>query len=343
MIFSNTVLDSIAYELPPEVWTSSMIEEKLAPLYEKLNLPFGRLELMTGIKERRFWPQAVRPSEVAAMAGKKALEHASINASEIDVLIYAGVCRDRIEPATAAYVHKLLNLNANVQVFDVSNACLGFLNAIVLGASMIESGIAEAILIVSGEDGRPLLESTIKYLLSNDLSRKAIKPFFANLTIGSGAVGAVIANSKLSKKNVLRFLGGISLIDSNANALCEGVAIGGDLEMYTDSEALMHAGINLGKNAWLKFKKLLGLETFDFDCTICHQVGQRHHTELYKALSLNMEKDFSTFQFLGNVGSVSVPITLAMALENDKIFSGDKIGLFGIGSGLSSIMLALEN
>lgn len=344
MIFNNTVLDSIAYELPPEIWSSTSIEEKLAPLYEKLKLPFGRLELMTGIKERRFWPEAVRPSQIAALAGKKALENASMSANEIDVLIYAGVCRDRIEPATAAYVHQLLNLNSNVQVFDISNACLGFLNAIVLGASMIEGGFAKAILIVSGEDGRPLLENTIEYLLSNDLSRNAIKPFFANLTIGSAAVGAIITHAKVSKKKALRFLGGISLIDSKANSLCEGAAIRGDgLEMHTDSEALLHAGINLGKNAWMKFQNLLGLNSADFACTICHQVGQRHLAELYKALSLNLENDFSTFQFLGNVGSASVPITLAMALENGKICSGDRVGLLGIGSGLSSIMLALES
>lgn len=343
MIFSNTVLDSIAYELPNEVWTSNLIEERLSPLYEKLKLPFGRLELMTGIKERRFWNKGVRPSEVAALAGEKALAQASIGANEVDVLIYAGVCRDRIEPATAAYVHKFLKLSENAQILDVSNACLGFLNSMVLGASMIESGIARAILIVSGEDGRPLVESTIEHLLSKDLSRNEIKPFFANLTIGSGAVGAVIAKRKLVKKPLLSFLGGISVTDSNANELCEGIEMGRDgVEMQTHSEELLKAGIDLAKKAWNKFQRVIGLRASDFDCTISHQVGKRHVTKFYKELDLNFEKDFSTYPFLGNVGSASIPITLAMALEKGKIYKGDKVGLFGIGSGLSSIILSFE-
>lgn len=343
MKFSKAVLDSIAYELPPEVWSSALIEEKLMPLYERLKLPYGRLELMTGIRERRFWHQAVKPSEVAALAGRKALSEASIDKEQIDVLIYAGVCRDRIEPATAAYVHKLLKLGSNMQIFDVSNACLGFLNAIALAASMIEGGLARAILIVAGEDGRPLVENTIKQLLNTPLSRNAIKPYFANLTIGSAAVGAVIAHCDISKKKAPRFLGGISITNSEANQLCEGAGKNSDsLEMHTNSEALLNAGISLAKNAWGEFEKLMELKPNAMDCIICHQVGQRHLTELYKALELNLEKDFSTFQFLGNVGSASVPITLAMALEKGKICSGDTVGLLGIGSGLSSIMLAME-
>lgn len=343
MKFTKTVLDSIAYELPPEVLTSESIEEKLSPLYDRLKLPYGRLELMTGIKERRFWPKSVQPSEVAAIAGKKALNQASIGIDEIDLLIYAGVCRDRIEPATAAYVHKLLKLGSKVQVLDVSNACLGFLNGIVLAAGMIESGFAKAALIVSGEDGRPLLENTIEQLLTNELSRNAIKPFFANLTIGSAAVGAVVASGDICNKKGRRFLGGVISTDSEASSLCEGAkGYGNSLEMHTDSEALLHAGISLAKGTWSKFENVLGLTAKDMDCTICHQVGQRHQTELYKAIGLNPENDFSSFQFLGNVGSASVPITLAMALEQGKIEPGHTVGLLGIGSGLSSIILAME-
>lgn len=341
MKFSKTVLDSIAYELPTEVWTSASIEEKLSPLYDRLKLPYGRLELMTGIKERRFWPQSVQPSEVAAIAAKKALAASSIDINDIDLLIYAGVCRDRIEPSTAAYVHKLLNLNSKVQVLDVSNACLGFLNAIVLAAGMIESGLTKAVLIVSGEDGRPLLENTINHLLNNNLTRNAIKPFFANLTIGSASVGAIITSSDICPKG-RPFLGGVVSTDSTASSLCEGTKVHDSLEMHTDSESLLHAGISLAKHTWTKFEKSLGLTPKDIHCSICHQVGHRHQTEFYKAIPLNPQNDFSTFQFLGNVGSASVPITLAMALEQGKIQPGNTVGLLGIGSGLSSIILAMQ-
>ncbi len=54
MHFENVCIESLAVALPEEICPSAAIEERLRPLYERLKLPFGRLELMTGIRERRF-------------------------------------------------------------------------------------------------------------------------------------------------------------------------------------------------------------------------------------------------------------------------------------------------
>ena len=51
--FENVGIEEMAFAYPPEVWPSEEIEKKLNPLYQKLNLPLGRLELMTGIKEKK--------------------------------------------------------------------------------------------------------------------------------------------------------------------------------------------------------------------------------------------------------------------------------------------------
>ena len=201
MNFKNVAIESLAYALPDEVWTSADVEAKLAPVYERLHLPEGRLELMTGIKERRFFPAGSRASEASALAGEAVLAKSAFDRSEIDLLIHSAVCRDRLEPATAAYVHGLLGLPGKTQIFDVSNACLGFLNAMVIAASMIESGQIERALIVSGENGRPLVEHTLQQLLNPELTRKSIKPYFANLTIGAGAVGAVLCRQDLAPKS----------------------------------------------------------------------------------------------------------------------------------------------
>ena len=70
MRFENVCIESIAVALPVETWTSTDLEERLRPLYERLRLPFGRLELMTGIRERRMWPDGTLPSEASAAAGR---------------------------------------------------------------------------------------------------------------------------------------------------------------------------------------------------------------------------------------------------------------------------------
>jgi len=71
--FKNVAIEGMAYALPPEIFSSKRIEDELDPLYTRLNLPQGRLELMTGIKERRFWSASHRPSEASAEAGRNLL------------------------------------------------------------------------------------------------------------------------------------------------------------------------------------------------------------------------------------------------------------------------------
>ena len=71
-------------------------------------------------------------------------------------------------------------------------------------------------------------------------------------------------------------------------------------------------------------------------------MGRAHQRRLYEALDIDESKDFSTFPELGNVGSVSLPVTLAKAADSGKLISGEQVALLGIGSGLSSIMMAVE-
>ena len=78
------------------------------------------------------------------------------------------------------------------------------------------------------------------------------------------------------------------------------------------------------------------------DRTFCHQVGQEHRARLYQSLELDPAKDFSTFEHLGNVGSASLPLTMAMGVERDPPRRGERIAMLGIGSGLSSIMLGVQ-
>src|ERR1700677_1909793 len=236
MRFKNACLESIAVALPSEVWTSAAIEEQLRPLYERLRLPFGRLELMTGIRERRMWPAGTRPSAAGAGGRRAVLGASPVPREHIGLFIHAAVSRDMLEPATASFAHRKIGLPASAQIFDVSNACLGFLNSIVVAAGLIESGQVRSALVAAGENGRPLVEETVRTLLSGSLDRNAIKPYFANLTIGCGAVAAVVCHSDLVKGRRHRILGGVCKSATEHSELCQGdTASEGGLEMQTDS------------------------------------------------------------------------------------------------------------
>ena len=222
MRFESVCIESIAAVLPGEVWTSAEIEERLRPLYERLKLPFGRLELMTGIRARRVWPAGTRPSAASAAAGRAVLERSGIRAAQVELFIHSAVSRDMLEPATASFAHHLIGLPERVQMFDLSNACLGFLNALAVAGAMIESGQIRCALIAAGENGRPLVENTLATLLGRGLSRNEIKPYFANLTIGSGAVAAVVCHRSLAGGRPHRLLGGVARAATRHSDLCQG-------------------------------------------------------------------------------------------------------------------------
>jgi len=340
--FENTVIESMAYYLSDNEVTSNDIENRLKPLYQKLNLPEGRLELMTGIQARKMWPIGTKPSDLSTQAALNLLEKSKVQKTEIDLLIHASVCRDFLEPATASVVHANLSLSKNCMIFDLSNACLGVINAMVIAANMIERGAIKNALIVSGENGGPLLESTIKELLNNPtIDRKNIKKYIANLTIGSAATAIMLTHKSLSPVSP-KIIGGAIQTDSSANHLCRGDGNTHELIMQTDSEELLKYGIALASSTWKELCEKINWTNQTPDLVLTHQVGSAHEKLSHECVGMSHKNTFKTYPFLGNTGSSALPITLMKAHEADQIKSGDKIAMLGIGSGLSSIMLGVE-
>jgi 3-oxoacyl-[acyl-carrier-protein] synthase-3 len=311
-------------------------------VYDRLKLPYGRLELQTAIKGRGYWPVGTQPSSISTGAAVKALEKSSFSNTDIDLLIHSSVCRDFLEPSTASTIHNLLELKPECISFDLSNACLGFVNSISVACEMIENGSIKTALIVSGENSGPLLEETISKLNNDEsITRKTIKKYIANLTIGSSGVAFIITHKDLAPDGH-KILGGSSLSDSSSSSLCQGSGDATSLMMETDSEALLHAGISLAKKNWSKTQEELNLSESDFSHIICHQVGIAHRNLMYSELHLDVEKDHTTFDQYGNTGSAALPLTFIKACESGKISKGENIALLGIGSGLHSIMLGVE-
>src|ERR1044071_3666859 len=82
MHFRRVYLESFGYTLPDEIVTTAQLEQRLAPLYKRLRLPEGRLELMTGIRERRFFPAGTRPGDVSKRSAQLALEASGLAAEQ---------------------------------------------------------------------------------------------------------------------------------------------------------------------------------------------------------------------------------------------------------------------
>jgi len=348
MKFKNVVIDSFGYELPPNVITSSDLEDRLAPLYNRLHFQQGQLEAMTGIYERRWWDPGFSVGRGAVLAGKKALaaahENSGLRPADIGMLIYGGVCRDNLEPATACGVSHGLGLGPDTLLYDVSNACLGVANGMVQVASAIELGHIRAGMVVSCETAREIVTATIDRLLgAGDMD--TFKKCIATLTGGSGAVAVVLTHKELSPRGH-RLLGGAARSAARHYRLCTwgpdtGIPATMPLVMETDSVGVLKNGVTLGIETYGQFRNTLGWDATAPDKIICHQVGASHQKSILAAVGISEDKDFTTFPYLGNIGTVSLPITAAIASERDFFSTGDRVGFLGIGSGLNCLMLGV--
>ena len=107
-------------------------------------------------------------------------------------------------------------------------------------------------------------------------------------------------------------MGATSLAATEHHELCHGDRVGdgdGPL-MDTDSEALLHAGNALAVETWAAFRSEQGWAAEDVDRFVTHQVGVAHRRLLFQNLEIDAERDFPTVEVLGNIGSVSLPLTL---------------------------------
>jgi 3-oxoacyl-[acyl-carrier-protein] synthase III len=382
MRYSRVYLDSIGYELAPVVVATSELENRLKPSYDQLRLPMGQLETLTGISERRWWEPNFSVSEGATRAARKALQASHVLPNDIDVLIYAGVCREQFEPATACKVAAGIGVSPSAFVYDISNACLGVLNGIIDVANRIELGQCRAGLVVSCETAREINDITIGGLNENP-SIERFRDSLATFTGGSGAVAVLVTDGSFNRDKRRRLLGATAQAAPQHHNLCRWglqsvipgavtnllpsglpslvgqfvanntpgfVKNGLDFGMRnlvtpfmsTDAASVLKHGVDLGMRTFQAFRAKLGWAGEQIDKVICHQVGAIHRDTVLKALGIAPEKDFSTFEYLGNMGTVSLPMTAAIAEERDFLRPGDRVGFMGIGSGLNCLMLGLH-
>jgi acyl-CoA:acyl-CoA alkyltransferase len=349
MKYANVYIEAFGYELAPHIVTSRQIEEQLKPFFDSAGFGPGQLEALTGIKERRFWDVDHTLATHAAAAGQKALDEAGIDPKDIGALTFCGVGQDGFEPATSCAIADKLHLGPDAHVYDVKSACLGMVTGMVHVANEIELGNIKAGLVVSCETARQIVESTIAEInLKKDIN--FYKDTIATMTGGSGAAAILLTDGTLGHIDTQRHAlkGGVVQNAIQHHELCywgfekNGMPTDSRVIMRTKAQEVLEHGVALGIKTYERFKQELKITDDKPDKFIGHQVGEGHHQLLYNALKLDRKKDFVTFPFLGNVGSVSLPITAAIADERGFLLPGDFVALMGIGSGLNCYMLGVE-
>jgi 3-oxoacyl-[acyl-carrier-protein] synthase-3 len=355
MNYKNVQIESLGYELAPVVVSSEELEERLASLYKQRGMPIGQLESLTGIGERRWWEENTPLSQGAAAAGRKAIANSNVTPSDIGTVIYAGVNRENFEPATACRVASELGIKGAKSIYDISNACLGVLNGIFEIANQIELGQIRAGLVTSCETAREINDIMIERMLE-DTSMEMYAKSVATLTGGSGAAAVLLTDGSFGTQGH-KLLGGVIHAAPEHHELCywglspePGDTLGVPTELHgivrevmvTDAVSVLKHGVQLGAETWEGLLTELNWTPDTVNKVICHQVGKANRDTILGTIGIPQEKDFSSFEYLGNMGTVSVPLTAALAHERGFLEKGDQVAFLGIGSGLNCMMLGFS-
>ena len=331
--FTNTAVLAVQTADASRVVSSAAFDEALADTYQRVGLRPGLLERLAGIRERRWWADGVTFVDGAAEAGAKAVSESGVDPAAIGLMVNTSVSRRYLEPSTAVAVHHALGLPRSCQNFDVTNACLGFVNGMELAAAMIDSGMVEYALIVNGEDSRPVQERTVERLNGPGTVSRDVLAQFATLTLGSGAAAMVLGRADEHPEGH-RLIGSASRAGSEHHDLC----VGDNELMRTDLKGLLDAGLNLSADLWAEaageFDWTRGMDRY-----IVHQVSKVHTQAMCDRFSIDPALVPTTFPTRGNLGPASVPFTLAD--RQDSLVDGDRVLLMGIGSGLNASCLEI--
>ncbi|MBP6798696.1 MAG: 3-oxoacyl-ACP synthase III [Luteimonas sp.] len=333
MLFQHVAIAGLAHIDAPRRLSSEEINARLKPTLDRLGIKTDVLGDIAGIHARYLWDEGVQASEVATLAGVKALADAGIDPDKVGLLVNTSVSRDYLEPSTASIVSGNLGLPDTCQNFDVANACLAFINGMDIASRMIERGEIDYALIVDGETADLAYEKTLERLTRADATEEQFRNELATLTLGSGAAAMVLARAELAP-GAPRYKGGVTRAATEWNKLCRGNLDG----MITDTRMLLIEGIKLAQKTFNAAKLALGWVVEEMDQFVIHQVSKVHTAAFTKAIGIDPRKVMTIFGEHGNIGPASVPIVLSKLREMGRLKKGDRVALLGIGSGLNCSM-----
>ena len=325
----KTKIFSSGIFLPSQIVSSDELFEEFDS-EKNYGIPTDWMSNKMGIKERRMSESSVKPSELAIPAAKMAVENLKdLAVDDIDLIIFCGIERDQPEPATAHTIKRALDINAPY-VFDVSNACFGFVDALQIADSYISNQIARAALIVTGEIPTRVLRAAID-MLKEGVDIKTARNIVGALSVGDAGGAIIVGSSEDSDGPGFELFN--SRIYSEMLEKCiykttEKGKIRGQMVMGHIANAVINGHNNLIDDTLAK----LGWKEFDW--LISHQIGQRPFDRLGELNGIEPSTMIKTLDKLGNITSASFPVNFHKLLTDGIAKAGDKIGGCFAGSGL---------
>lgn len=273
----------------------------------------------TGIRERRISDE--NTSELAYRSAVDAIKNSNIDKNEIDLIVCATMTPDNFTPSVSCMVQEKLGLGDNVTAFDVNAACTGFVYALKIVASMLNTYHKKALII-----GCETLSKIINFEDRNTC-----------VLFGDGAGAIVVEKDEKNEEfYTCSFGNDKDLIAENVGMNFEmknKVLKSGFLKM--DGKEVFKFAINVVEKSINKILDMNNLKIEDINLIIPHQANQRIISNVAKKFNISNDKFFVNLEKYGNTSAASIPMALCEAFESKKITKGDKVILVGFGGGLT--------
>lgn len=277
----------------------------------------------TGIKERRI--SHVETSDMAAVAGRRALAAAGKEPEDVDLLLLATCTPDSLIPSAASIVQKKIGA-FNCAALDINAACSGFIYGLVMGSNMIRGGTNQTVLLIGAEKLHYVMDFTDRttcVLFGDGAGAVVLEPTDESHGLLASDLGLDGSIYHILQTPVDGTMGDRAHPDPSKS----GVSMEGQ-------EVFRRAVTKMSESSILSLDRA-GMDLDDVDLLIPHQANVRIIDATARRLGLDETKVFVNIHSYGNTSSATIPVALTEALEEGRISAGDTIVFAAFGGGLS--------
>jgi 3-oxoacyl-[acyl-carrier-protein] synthase-3 len=280
----------------------------------------------TGIKRRRVVVPGESTGMLSIAASREALERAGVDGSSIDLVLCATVSGDYVWPATACGVQDAIG--ASAAAFDVSAACAGFIYAMDVAASFLETGRSRRALVIGVDTLSRQVDWTDRAtcVLFGDGAGAAVME--AADDADRGLIASVLFSDGSGAPHI-RIQGGGSIYP-HSEPWPEGVR--DKIEM--NGKEVYRFAVHAMGDACEKVLAKAGMSAEEIDLFVPHQANIRIIDSAAKRLGLPEEKVFVNVDEYGNTSGGSVPLALYEAEVTGRLKRGMTVLTVGFGAGL---------
>lgn len=291
----------------------------------------------TGVTSRPIAAASETSLDLGEKASLELFKKAGINANEIDAMIFCTQTPDYVLPPNSTLLHGRLGMHQDVMAFDINHACSGFIYGLGIGCSLIQSGTAERVLLITGDTYSRLLHP----------QDRATRPIF-----GDGVAATLISNhdpvisildmtfhtgGKASDRFIVKRGGAREPHSTNPAAVTidKSGRVRSDEHIYMDGLGVLSFFTSVVPKAVLEVLMRNKLSFTDISLFVFHQASQLALDGLQKSLAIPDDKMVVDLHETGNLVSASIPVALSRVLEGRRVQPGQLVLLCGFGVGLS--------